>query len=167
MTYVSPRCAELLGWSAEAADWRDAPRATAVDRQLEIDSVSYASPSLAPQWQQYRSLLVEALPLVDALHENRTVSDTTLVHTCPDGVERLITWDVAPIRSASAAVDGVVAVGRDVTEERRQRERSLAAVARAVASAPDKPDLNARVTLILTALAENTSSRCLPARYIC
>jgi hypothetical protein len=130
-----------------------------VDRQ-QIDSASYASPSLVPQRRLYGSLLVEALPLAEALHENCTVSDTTLLHSCPDGMERLITWDVAPIRSASAAIDGVdgiVAVGRDVTEERRQRERSLAAVARAMASAPDIHGLNARVSLILTALAENTS----------
>jgi GAF domain-containing protein len=59
--------------------------------------------------------------------------------------------------TGAGALLGAVAFGRDVTEERRQREReaSLAAVTRAAAGAPDTGGDTGRASCVLTALVEH------------
>src|SRR6185437_12039365 len=94
------------------------------------------------------------LPLPRALRENRAVNDITVAHHRPDGNERLIAWDATPMTNGEGDVLGAVAFGRDVTEERRQREReaSLAAVTRAAAGVPNPGGDIGRASRVLTAL---------------
>jgi hypothetical protein len=99
------------------------------------------------------------LPLSRALQENQAVHDIMVAHRCPpDGVERLVSWDAAPMRTEQRGLLGAVAVGRDVTAEHRQREREacLAAVTRAAAGAPDAQGVEGRANRVLSALVAHT-----------
>ncbi|HEV7127126.1 MAG TPA: PAS domain-containing protein [Ktedonobacterales bacterium] len=97
----------------------------------------------------------EAFPIVRALRERRSVRDVLLLRQAPDGIARLTSWDASPVFGPDGAVLGCVAIGRDVTAERRrvQREACLMAVARAAAGAPDPAAFAARVRQVLAALA--------------
>ena len=62
------------------------------------------------------------------------------------------------MRTTEGELLGAVAVGRDVTQEYRQREREacLAAVTHAVAGAPDVGGMEGRANRVLTALVTHT-----------
>ena len=157
MTYVSPACAQVLGWPAsgdEAALL--SPRISGITlRHLQLRL-------LVNQKEPMGGIVVipfAQLPLTQAMAENRTVHGKMLIHRCPDGIMRLVSWDAAPISIPTQGITGAVAVGRDVTEEHRQRERemSLAAVTRASAGAPNSTGGADRATRVMHALAEATS----------
>ncbi len=57
-----------------------------------------------------------------------------------DGSRRVIAWDVVAVRDETGRADGAVAVGRDVTEERRGATER-ARLARAVAAMTDRDEL--------------------------
>ncbi len=82
----------------------------------------------------------------------------TVTHRCSDGMERLVSWDAAPMRTAQGELLGAVAVGHDVTAEHRQHEREacLAAVTHAAAGAPDPHGIEGRANRILTELVTHT-----------
>jgi PAS domain-containing protein len=99
----------------------------------------------------------ESLPLARALCENRLIQDVELRQRTQDGGQRLIAWDAEPVRGADGELLGAVAVGHDITEERRrsERERCLTAVTRAAGSA-HTAEGSSRVTQALRALVEQS-----------
>jgi len=144
ITYVSPTCARVLGWPSDGERL-----AQPSEPWVARDGFFWDG---APT-----SLLPDELPLPRALRENRAVNDITIAHRCPDGKERLIAWDAAPMANVEGDLLGAVAFGRDVTEEHRQREReaSLAAVTRAAAGVPNLDGDVGRASRVLTALVEH------------
>ncbi len=71
---------------------------------------------------------VEDLPLQRAALRDERVSGVELVHRRPDGREFFAVFNASPIHDEAGHVVGAVAVGRDVTEQRRaerERERLL------------------------------------------
>jgi PAS domain S-box-containing protein len=97
---------------------------------------------------------VDEMPFVRALRENAPAHEITILHRMPDGAERLAVWDAAPMRTPQGKLLGAVAVGRDVTLERRraQREQCLAAVMRAGLCAPNPADFAGRAAGVVAAL---------------
>ena len=78
----------------------------------------------------------EDLPLQRAALRNEQVRGVELVHRRPDGREFIAIFNAAPIHDEAGRVIGAVAVGRDVTEQRRmeqERERLLRDVERRAA----------------------------------
>jgi DNA-binding transcriptional MerR regulator len=144
ITYVSPTCARVLGWPSDGERLAQPPEPWVARDGFFWNGAPTSLPS-------------DELPLPRALRENRAVNDITVAHRCPDGNERVIAWDAAPMATGAGALLGAVAFGRDVTEERRQREReaSLAAVTRAAAGAPDPGGDIGRASRVLTALVEH------------
>jgi GAF domain-containing protein len=157
MTYVSPACAQVLGWPASGDE------AALLRPEDSRDNVATGAAQTARQPEEPMGGIVvipfAQLPLAQAMAENRTVHGKMLMHRCPDGIMRLVSWDAAPISIPTLGITGAVAVGRDVTEEHRQRERemSLAAVTRASAGAPNSTGGADRATRVMHALAEATS----------
>jgi PAS domain S-box-containing protein len=144
ITYVSPTCARVLGWPSDSEHLAQPP-----EPWLAHDGFFWLDAAMA--------LSHDELPLPRALRENRAVNDITVVHRCPNGKERLIAWDAAPMANVEGDLLGAVAFGRDVTEERRQREREacLAAVARAAAGVTDPDGDVGRASRVLTALVQH------------
>ena len=173
-TYISPTCQQVLGWpdvssppEAEPAAhgepwvarfgffWLSEPAASVLvassshpgaSRATGVAGTSTGLPALGE------------LPLPRALQENRAVHAITVTHRCPDGMERLVSWDAAPMRTAQGELLGAVAVGHDVTAEHRQHEREacLAAVTHAAAGSPDPNGIEGRANRILTELVTHT-----------
>lgn len=152
ITYVSPTCRRVLGWPAHL------PAAAEQPARSGTWSVEQGFFWLGDPAAIVAPLSLDELPLARALRERLTIHDITVVHRCPDGIDRLIVWDAAPMPDAQGRLLGAVAVGRDVTAEHRRRERelSLAAVAHAAAGAPASEGVEARAAQILSALVENT-----------
>jgi len=78
----------------------------------------------------------EDLPLQRAALRNEQVRGVELVHRRPDGSEFIAIFNASPIHDEEGRVIGAVAVGRDVTEQRRaerERERLLRDVERRAA----------------------------------
>lgn len=61
----------------------------------------------------------DELPLQRAMSTGRPAVDIELVLRAPDGGEHLTIWTGSPIRAEDGAVVGAVAVGRDITRQRR------------------------------------------------
>ncbi len=144
ITYVSPTCARVLGWPSDGENLARPPAPWIARGGF----FWYGHPTALP---------LDELPLPRALNEDRAVNEVTIVHRCPDGRERLIAWDAAPMVNTGGELLGAVAFGRDVTVERRRQEREacLAAVTRAAAGAPDPTGAMGRATRVLTALVEH------------
>jgi PAS domain S-box-containing protein len=71
----------------------------------------------------------EDLPLQKAALTGQEVRGEELVQRDPDGGEHWAVWNAAPLRDDQGRVTGAVAVGRDITDQRRaeaERERLLA-----------------------------------------
>ena len=166
ITYVSPTCTQVLGWPDVIADpvmpaeswvarcgffWLGEPDASVVvtDSLTGVGGTGRIFSELAARGE---------LPLPRALQENQAVHAITVAHRCPDGMERLVSWDAAPMRTAQGQLRGAVAVGHDVTQEHRQHEREacLAAVTHAAAGALDPHGIESRANQILTALVTHT-----------
>ncbi len=66
----------------------------------------------------------EELPLQRAALFGEQVRDVEIVQGTPAGQEHIAIWNAAPIRDAQGQVTGAVAIGHEITEQRRmQRER--------------------------------------------
>ncbi|MGO8946508.1 MAG: GAF domain-containing protein [Ktedonobacterales bacterium] len=163
-TYISPTCTQVLGWPGVSSPPEAAPapyREPWVARfgffWLEQPGANVLVASSHPGTSTGLPALGE-LPLPRALQENRAVHDITVTHRCPDGMERLVSWDAAPMRTAQGELLGAVAVGHDVTAEHRQHEREacLAAVTHSAAGAPDPFGIEGRANRILTELVTHT-----------
>lgn len=164
ITYVSPTCERMLGWppgSAERSHAREereplAPAETQVadHRAFWLGDATAGASTVS----EGASRGLEELPLPRALRERQAVHDITILHRCPDGQDRLIAWDAAPMRTARAGVVGAVAVGRDVTVEHRRHEREscLAAVTRAASGAPEPDGTAGRAERVLLAFIKHT-----------
>jgi two-component system phosphate regulon sensor histidine kinase PhoR len=141
MTYASPSYERMLGCQLEVA----APD-SATTAPFALDGADGA-----------QCLASADLPLTRALREGQPVQEVELRHQEPDGSTRAIVWDGAPMHTPDGAVLGAVAVGRDVTRERRraQREIGLAAVTRAALGvlAPDATEEHA--ARVVAALVEH------------
>jgi PAS domain S-box-containing protein len=61
----------------------------------------------------------EQLPVARAVREGRPVHDIEMVLHGPDGEQRLVVWESAPMRSAEGELLGAVSIGRDITERKR------------------------------------------------
>jgi DNA-binding transcriptional MerR regulator len=171
ITYISPTCELVLGWPSligQPETRREAGPDAWVARfgffwLGELTSSMPLTTGLALRSSE--SGIASGLsgqgdlPLPRALQENQAVHAITVAHRCPpDGVERLVSWDAAPMRTAQGGLLGAVAVGRDVTAEHRQREREacLAAVTRAAAGVPDAQGVEGRANRVLSALVAHT-----------
>ena len=163
ITYVSPTCTQVLWWPDVSAHsempteswvarcgffWLGEPNASVLVTD-SLTGVGGTSSELAASSE---------LPLPRALQENQAVHAITVAHRCPDGMERLVSWDAAPMRTAQGELLGAVAVGHDVTQEHRQHEREacLAAITHAAAGALDPHRIEGRANQILTALVKHT-----------
>lgn len=151
ITYVSPTCQETLGWPAAPRSATD-PVGQSADWVTDhgffwLDDAAPVAESLPP----------DVLPLPRALRERQPVHDILVYHRRADGTERLITWDAAPMPTASGQLLGAIAFGRDVTAERRLRARevSLAAVTQAASGSLASEGVERRAVRILMALVEN------------
>lgn len=140
-TYVSPAYERELG---PPADPSVPPQLWAVSSGLYLPDGS----------QPY---LFDELPFPRALREQRAVRGIEILHRGQNGKQRLIVWNCAPMRASNGEFLGVVAIGRDVTHERRQlqRETCLAAVTRAAVGAPDQAGEEGRAARVLAALVEH------------
>jgi DNA-binding transcriptional MerR regulator len=174
ITYISPTCEQVLGWPSLIGHpetrresgpdawvarfgffWlgevtSSVPLTTGLALRSSVSGIAGIAGGLSGQGE---------LPLSRALQENQAVHDITVAHRCPpDGVERLVSWDAAPMRTVQGGLLGAVAVGRDVTAEHRQREREacLAAVTHAAAGAPDAQGVEGRANRVLSALVAHT-----------
>lgn len=162
ITYASPTCRRVLGWPSDPPGPRDPREPLGLPDEWTADHGFF----WARDWRGDRQgdpawdaafVPLDALPLPRALREDQAVHDVEVAHRLPDRSVRLIAWDAAPLRSSRGEVVGAVAVGRDVTEVRRRRDReaSLAAVARAAAGAPDPDGAEGRAARVLSALVEH------------
>ncbi|MDP3046057.1 MAG: PAS domain S-box protein, partial [Chloroflexota bacterium] len=84
----------------------------------------------AEHYQLFRSdgtiYEAEDLPLQKAALTGEEVCGEELVQRDPDGGEHVALWSAAPLRDEQGRVTGSVAVGRDITEQRRaEAEREL------------------------------------------
>lgn len=176
LTYISPTCEQVLGWPSISADTvgasepSDSPEAFAQqDRRAPLDLLMSWIAAHGFTWNSDQEDgvatatsgdLIEVLPLARAYREAQVTHDVGVRHRRPDGTERFIVWDAAPMYSSLGAELGAVAVGRDVTTERRQREREacLAAVTRAAAGAPTANGAEGRAARVLTALVARASA---------
>jgi PAS domain S-box-containing protein len=97
------------------------------------------------------------LPFQRALREGQPVRNIEVLQRAADGTVRLVVWDAAPVYAPQGELLGAVALGRDVSEDRRriQRERCLAAVTRAALSAPGPAEIEGRASRVLAALVEH------------
>ena len=173
ITYISPTCMQVLGWPDVTAHpeppsapwpqswlarfgffWLEEPPANVLvtSNFPGVSDVSGATEAF------YELVAPVTLPLPRALEENRAVHGITVAHRCPDGMERLVSWDAAPMRTAQGTLLGAVAVGHDVTAEHRQHEREacLAAVTHAAAGAPDARGIEGLANHVLTELVAHT-----------
>lgn len=69
------------------------------------------------------------LPLQQAALRNTELRDVEVIQTTSEGDQRICLWNASPMRGRNGEVVGAVAVGRDVTSQRRvkaERERLLA-----------------------------------------
>ena len=164
ITYVSPTCERVLGWlsaSAELSRARDARKPLALaETQVADHRAFWLGDATAGAFTVSKGACIDVdeLPLPRALRERQAVHDITILHRCPDGQDRLIAWDAAPMRTARAGVVGAVAVGRDVTAEHRRHEREscLAAVTRAASGAPEPDGTAGRAERVLLAFIKHT-----------
>jgi DNA-binding transcriptional MerR regulator len=173
ITYISPTCMQVLGWPDVTAHpeppsapwpqswltrfgflWLEEPPASV----LVTSSPPGASDISGATDAFYELVAPVTLPLPRALEENRAVHGITVAHRCPDGMERLVSWDAAPMRTVQGELLGAVAVGHDVTAEHRQHEREacLAAVTHAAAGAPDAHGIEGLANHVLTELVAHT-----------
>jgi PAS domain S-box-containing protein len=104
VTFLNPMAAELTGWSAEDAE----------GRSLSEVFVIVDEHTRAPVTNPVEMVLERGAVVGLANH-------TLLLRT--DGTELAIDDSAAPIKSARGELAGVVLVFRDVTAERRERER--------------------------------------------
>jgi PAS domain S-box-containing protein len=163
---------------AERARWRAAvddvpqlvctsdtvPRTTYANPAMQRFTGRPANAAVSPEaWAAHFGALLpdgsgpfpqEAMPFLRALRADRPVHGMEIRHSDPGGAERLVVWDAAPMRTSGGELLGAVAVGHDVTEERRraQRERCLAAVTRAGLGTPNPANLEGRASRMLRAL---------------
>jgi len=179
LTYISPTCGQVLGWPSNAVGAVGAVGVSASpdsseafaqqDRRAPLDQLMAWIAAQGFRWESDQEDgvataapvgLIEVLPLARAFREGQVAHDVGVRHRRPDGSERFIVWDAAPMYSSQGAVLGAVAVGRDVTIERRQREREacLAAVTRAAAGAPTAGGVAGRAARVLTALVARASA---------
>ncbi|MHB1162352.1 MAG: PAS domain-containing sensor histidine kinase [Chloroflexota bacterium] len=61
----------------------------------------------------------QELPLQQAVLQGEEVRNVEVVQRLPGGEERIAVWNASPLRDAAGRIVGSVAVGRDVTEQRR------------------------------------------------
>lgn len=138
-TYVSPTYEHLRDYQVESTAPDPAPQ-----------SALHGSDDAQPR-------APDELLLSRALYEGQPVREIEVRHMEPDGAMRAIIWDGAPIRTPDGAVLGAVAVGRDVTRERRraQRETCLAAVTRAALGVMASAAIEEHATRVVAALVEH------------
>jgi PAS domain S-box-containing protein len=68
----------------------------------------------------------EDLPVQRAALRGEGIRDLEVVHRTPAGHERVSLWTASPLRDEGGRVLGAVAIGRDVTQQRRaEREREI------------------------------------------
>ena len=141
ITYVNPALEQLLG---QVVDATLAPEHFAGQHAIVLPDGSAPFPA-------------DQLPFVRAIREQRPVHDIQMRHRTPGGVDRLTVWDCAPTRAPNGSILGAVAVGRDISTERRhrQREACLAAVQRTAVGAPDPAGFEARAGRVLDVLARS------------
>jgi PAS domain S-box-containing protein len=65
---------------------------------------------------------VSELPLQRAALNGEPVSEVEIVQRSPDGAEHSAIWNASPLRDDSGKIIGAVAIGRDVTEQRRAEQ---------------------------------------------
>jgi DNA-binding transcriptional MerR regulator len=174
ITYISPTCGQVLGWPDVFTTHPEIPLVPGSESwvvrfgffwlgeppaNVQITAGRPGTASVAGvSGASIEQVSPGELPLPRALRENQAVHAITVAHRCPDGMERLVSWDAAPMRTVKGELLGAVAVGHDVTQEHRQHEREacLAAVTHAAAGAPDAQGMEGRANRILTALVTHT-----------
>jgi DNA-binding transcriptional MerR regulator len=164
ITYVSPTCERVLGWATGPIDLsheQEAREPLALAEMRGVDHGAFwlgVATAGASTVTEGASKDLDELPLLRALRERQAVHDITNLHRCPDGQDRLIAWDAAPLRTARAGVVGAVAVGRDVTAEHRRHEREacLAAVTHAASGVPGPDGAAGRAERVLLAFVKHT-----------
>jgi PAS domain S-box-containing protein len=113
MTYVNPAYQRLRGGPAD-------PTVSVEERPGRYGLFLPDGATLFP---------AEQLPLTRALREGRPVHGVQMVLRTPQGEERLVEWEAAPMCTALGELLGAVAIGHDITERRqmeREREQALA-----------------------------------------
>lgn len=70
--------------------------------------------------QKYRERIVEKV--TDILEGEELESYETTIH-CKDGQEKIISWSSHPLRNEEGEIIGSVALGKDITSEKRSEER--------------------------------------------
>ena len=109
MTYVSPPA--LKCWDGPPV----ATRRHYSSPEDSRDNVATLAAQTARQPEEPMGGIVvipfAQLPLAQAMAENRTVHGKMLIHRCPDGIMRLVSWDAAPISIPTQGITGAVAVG--------------------------------------------------------
>jgi PAS domain S-box-containing protein len=107
ITYVNPAYARLRGGPADpAVPVEERPDRYGLYRPNGVDLFT-----------------AEDLPLARAVRRGRPIHGAEMRVRPPDGAERLVVWEAAPMRSPQGVLLGAVAVGHDITE-RRQLEHA-------------------------------------------
>jgi PAS domain S-box-containing protein len=110
-TYVNPAYARLRGGPADLA--------------VPVEERPTRYGLFLPDGENH--FPAEQLPLTRAVREGWPVHEIGMLLRTPEGEERLIEWEAAPMYSAEGDVLGAVAIGHDITERRQlEREREAA-----------------------------------------